>query len=627
MSSVAAGWWLWWRSRRPWVQFSAAVFLTVETVGVALVLFAPEAAASVGGVLGFTGIRNSHDVPLTSIMYVPSDDTLMDWNGVLPRINPHVGAGISAGIGNWAGRLVTALIVVTAGFMLWLLRALRSGVWNELFGSVFSAIGFSIDKIVTSAPLLSLAILIGTAAGVVMIGVGRGTGGRATIATTWLIGIVGVGFGHSVLARLLAPAGWIEQVRSAGSEISAALISQGRHISSAASAVTGWLDRMEVGFADGITDALQDWMLGTTLSTAGGKSAAGVQGSYAACAQAWDTGQRSGNSAMLGHLIQEQCPATVTAHIGDAGVIDGLFLWAVILGSLGTGAWFAWCGLMCLFRVNFYGAFAPAFILYGVIPSFPRRFLKLAGSDFVVQLLSYGIYIVLTGAYVLALMTTWQLPAAKIGGWAGPVPRLMVTAVVMIALVEAVRHVAKLHRAAMAAPASGSASPAAAAGRLAAAAGGAAALGTSGAAAYRAAAGATGSGGAVSNRSTAARINAGLSAAQTALSRAHPVAGAVGALAGGLGPPAAQRAVASVQAASGSGGGNWSPASSGSGGSRGGGSRAVPAARGAGENLRDRAAARASDIRASAAQLARQSAIGRRGTAAPVRGSASGLRV
>lgn len=625
MSTVALGWWLWWRTRAPWMQLSAALFLIIEVVGVALVLFAPEAAASAGGMLGFTGIRNSHDVPLTSIMYVPSDDTLVDWNGVLPRINPHVGAGISAGIGNAAGRFVTALIVVTAAFMLWLLRALRSGVWAELFGSVFSAIGFSIDKIVTSAPLLALAILIGTAAGVVMIGVGRGTGGRAAIGATWLIGIVGFGFGHSVFSRLVAPAGWIDQVGSVGSEISATLIAQGARISSAAGAVGKWLDRMEVGFADGITQALQDWMLGTTLDGAGGKSAASTQGSYAACAQAWDTGQRSGNSAVLGHLMQEQCPATVIAHIGDAGVIEGLFLWAVILGALGTGAWFAWCGLMCLFRVNFYGAFAPAFILYGVIPSFPRRFLKLSASDFVVQLFSYGIYIVLTGAYVLALMTTWQLPAAKIGGWTGPVPRLMVTAVVMVALVGAVRHVAKLHRAAMAAPASASSSPAAMAGRMAAAAGGVAALGTSGAAAYRAAAGATG-GGAVSNRSTASRINAGLSAAQTALSRAHPVAGAVGALAGGLGPPAMQRAAASIQPSS-AAGGNWSPAPSSSGGSPGGGAGRNAPARGGGENLRDRAAARANDIRASAAQLARESTIGRRGSADPVRGSTSGLRV
>lgn len=293
---------VWMASRPRWQRWLVHTMWVIELAGVALFLFAPHAAAAgLDGVLGFTGVKDSYGVPLASTMFVRADDALFDWNGVLPRVR--AGTSISAGIGNAICAFGTSSIVVTASLLLWLIRALRSVFWNDLFGSIFSTIGFSINKVLDSTPFLTMGILLGTFAGVMLIGVGRYTAGRATIAVTWLLGIFGLSFGRGLLGDLLGPSGWIDNVRTVAGGVAAVLMGQGRSLSAGTTALDAGADRMETGFADAIRQALQQWMLGRVVD--GGAAAPGAD---AACSQAWTTGQLSGNPTTLVQSIAAGCP-------------------------------------------------------------------------------------------------------------------------------------------------------------------------------------------------------------------------------------------------------------------------------------------------------------------------------
>ncbi|ART74376.1 hypothetical protein BTO20_37800 (plasmid) [Mycobacterium dioxanotrophicus] len=591
--------WVWLLARPRWQRYTFFTVWGLQFALFALFLFAPRAYAdSVDNIFSFFGVKDAHGVALTSNMFVRADDSLADWNGVLPRI--HADQGMSAGINNIVGEFFTSLIVVTAAFMLWLMRALRAVFWNELFGGIFSAIGMGIDKVLDSAPFLGIGIVLGTLIGIMMMVFGHYTGGRATIGITWFLGIFGLTFGRGLLGEMLAPSGWIDQVRTVASGIAGTLMSQGRVISDGSTAVDRKFDDMQTGFADAIRQSLQQWMLGRSID------------GDAACAAAWDRGQSSGNAKTLAEGIFANCPAEVTEHIGTGGLGEGFFLWLVILACLSVGAWFAWCGLMCLFRALFYGGFAPAFIVYGLVPGFPRRFLRLVSYDFVTQVISYGGYMVLTGVYVLVLMATWNLPAA-IGSALlshSVTARMVITGICMIAFTVTVKHIGKLHRAAMQMPSSPHPSPGKMLGP--AAAGTAAGLaGVSAARGGRLVGGSSaGGGGPVNNRGTSSRINAGLQAAQMMLSRAHPAAAAAGALVGGFGSAGAGIAHRAFKGGSskdsadqprpraGSGGGRGPSGPAGSGG---------PAGRPGATDPAQRARDMAKATRQDAARIAQQS--------------------
>lgn len=513
---TAAGfWWLWFRGRPRWARFVLHGVWAVQLVSVALVVLAPRVwAAGLDSVFSFTGVRDSFGVPLASMSYVNADDALFDWNGVLPRV--HAGSSLSNGVLNAIGAAETGLIVVSVCVMLWLVRALQSTVWNDLFGSIFTTLGFSIDKVLNSAPFLGIGLLLGTLMGVLLIGVGRATAGRTVIAATWLLGSIGIVFGRDLLAKLVSPNGWINQVHAVGTGVAGALMRRGAEMGSTPG---GRFSQMETGFADATRQVLQQWMLGRVVDP-GTRWSAGS--GDAACSAAWTQGQLTGNRAELVESIANSCPQDVLTHIQSVNVFDGLAIWVVLVACLGVAAWFSWCALNCLFRVLFWGGFAQVFVIYGLVPGFPRRFLKLAAGDFVSQLLSYGVYFVLTGVYVVVLTTVWGVSVPRMSG--SVMGQLVVTGVVMVLLVMMVRHVARLHGQATGLPSAGdmTARHVAAPLSMAAAAGISAARSGSG-------------GGPINNPGTSARINAGMQAAQMALSRIHPAAAAVGAIGGAVG--------------------------------------------------------------------------------------------
>lgn len=516
--SPAAYCWVWLRGRPGWQRAVIHTVWATQLASILLVVLAPRVwAAGLDSVLGFTGVRDSYGVPLSSMTFVNADDALFDWNGVLPRV--HAGSSISNGFLNAIGAAETGLIVMTVAVLLWVVRALQSTVWNELFGSIFSTLGFSIDKVLNSAPFLAIGLLFGTLAGVLLIGVGRATAGRAVIATTWLLGSFGIVFGRDLVGKLVSPNGWINQVHAVATGVAGALMRRGADMSSGPG---GRFSQMETGFADATRQVLQQWMLGRVVDPGTRWSADAAD---AACSAAWTRGQMTGNRAELVESISNGCPQDVLMHIQSVNVLDGLAIWAVLLACLGVAAWFSWCALNCLFRVLFYGGFAQVFIVYGLVPGFPRRFLKLTAGDLVKQLLSYGVYFVLVGVYVVVLTTVWGLSVPRMSG--SVMGQLVVTGVVMVLLVTMVRHVGRLHGQATGLPAAGDLTPR----HMAAPLSMGAAAGLSAATAARAGS----SAGPVSNHGTSARINAGMQAAQMALSRLHPAAAAAGAIGGALG--------------------------------------------------------------------------------------------
>lgn len=620
---------LWLSSRPRWQRLAVQLSLGTHLTAIAMCLFAPKAFANgLDGLLGFTGITDSYGVPLTANRFVMADDSLIDWNGVLPRVNP--GNSVSAGVINAFGAAETSLIVVTVALALWLIRALRSTLWNDLFGSVFTALGNGIEAVVNAGPFLGIGIIIGSLVGIVLIAFGRGTAGRFTIAVTWLLGIFGLAFGRELLAKMLSPSGWMNTVREMSSGIAGTLITQGRNLTAGDTGVDRQVDALSTAFADAVRETLQVWMLGRVVDPRSADASGGSgPGSMQACSQAWTSGQRSGNSQTLAQAIIDNCPAEVVSYIGSAGLFEGIGLWLLLMACVAVGAWFAWCALMCLFRALFYAGFAVVFILYGLIPGFPRRFLKLTVSDFVTQIVSYGVYVVLTAVYVVVLMTTWNYPALRVAGLGGDytvVARLVVTALMMMLFVKCISHVAKLHGAAMNQPAGPSASNMTSPIKSAVA--GGAALGLAGAAASRGGAGPFGG-----SSGAAKRMNAGMRSAAMMLSRTHPAAAAAGAVVGGLGSAAStamrNRGDGGSASSSGSSGspGSGSATGGGSGGGGptgggtprgggqpgGGGGRGPAGPSGGAASQRQGAQQRAQQVRQSAAAMARQQAMRRPG--------------
>lgn len=597
--------WAWFMSQPRRLRWALHALWGVQLAGFLAFLLAPQAAAdTVDGLLGFTGVKDSHQIPLTAIMYVRADDTLFDWNGVLPRINTGVSVsdGIAAAVGAW----ITSFIAVSVSFMLWIIRTLRSTFWGGLLGSIFKVVGFSIEQVVNAGPFLPLGVLTGLFLGVAMMVFGRYTAGRITILVTVAIGTIGMSLGHDAVNKLLAPAGWLNRVRSVADGIAGTLMRQGRLMGSGRTGIDRKFDELQTGFADATRQGLQQWMLGRIVD---GQDAsqirAGVR-SDALCSLAWDSGQRSGNAKTLLTYIVKACPADVQTHLSNISQFEGLFLWALLMACLAVGAKYAWNGLNCLFRALGYAAFALGILIYSLFGGFARRFGKLAAGDFVNQILSYGVWVVMTGIYVLVLMTCYQLkngnPLAD-----SLIGRLVVTAIVMIMLTTFLRHLGKLHEIAMRQPSAPDVSPGKLAAPIAAGAGAAAAMGLSGAMAVR---GGGGGGRPVNNRSTASRINAGLGAAQRALSFAHPAASAAGAVAGGFG----SAGLSAFQSRRGDGGGT----SGGSGGSprpvgRSDGPGNASRGPGGSDDAASRASERAQRVREDAAALARSTALRRPG--------------
>jgi hypothetical protein len=616
-------------------------FWVVQLVAVLAVLLAPHAfAAGLDAVVGFTGVHDSYGVPLVTNSFVNGDDSLFDWNGVLPRI--HAGTSISTGIVNAIGEAETAFIVVTVALFLWLIRALRSVFWNHLIGSIFSSVGLSLNALLDSTPVLYTGILVGTFGGVLAMGVGRYTAGRMMIGTTWALGIVGVSLGRNVLASMLAPAGWIDKIRVISEGAAGVMMRQSHTIGAGVSPLDNQSNRLETGFADATRQALQDWMLGRVVDPRIAATGAARPGTDGACSQAWTLGQKSGNPTTLAqHLagspsdgIAPACPTDVLMHIQHVNLFNGMFIWLLLLGCLGVGAWFAWCGLNCRFRFVAHGAFAVGYLVYGLFPTFPRRFLKLVSADIVVQGLSDGLYTILTGLYVMVLLAAWTVAGhiPLIGELA--INRLVITAITMVLLTGYVSHVRKIHRMATQLPVAGnvSASKLAAPATMAAAAGLSAGVASRGGRFAASGGGRGGGGGGVNNKATSARINAGLQAAQTALSRLHPATAAAGAIAGGFGSAAmsahGQKKAEAAEKKE-SGGKTPSSVTPPAPGGRGpaGPAGAAPAA--GGQRSPDhvqKARQRASTARSDASSVAAQTALKRPGgRSAPVRGGSSGF--
>ena len=129
-SSAWQCFWVWFCSLSRAGRVAVHALWATQLVAVALVLVAPHAWASgMDAVVGFTGVHDSYGVPLTNNRFINGDDSIFDWNGVLPRIR--AGASISTGITNAIGEAEVGLIVVSVSLCLWLIQALRSASFSS----------------------------------------------------------------------------------------------------------------------------------------------------------------------------------------------------------------------------------------------------------------------------------------------------------------------------------------------------------------------------------------------------------------------------------------------------------------------------------------------------------------
>lgn len=578
-----------------------------------LILLAPNAAAQgVDSILGFTGIGDSYGVPTSANMWINADDALFEWNGVLPKLGN--GTSITNGFANVFGSAQTTLIVVTVCAGLWLIRGLRSVMWNDIIGSIFKSVGFSLDQVVNSGPFLAIGLTAGIFVGVALIAFGRGVAGRGTIGVTFGIGMVGLLFGKNIVTRLFEPTGWMTNVRAVSESAAATIMRRGREIGSAQTTLDSHFRQIETGMADFTRQALQQAMLGTVVDPPKAPKLGGAMPetkSLPDCSMGWTEGQKSGNSKALGEAIAQHCPPEIIDRIQDPQPMLLTFLFVLLVACIFVAAVFSWRGLSALFKAGATAGVAPMMFIYALFPGFPRRFGKLAANDFIVQVGKYGIYNILTGIYVLILGVCFTLPFAKFHV-DFLVAKLAITAILMLLFNGWVNHMADLHRVAMGQPSGKEVTAKQVASPVLSAAGGAAAMGLAGASAARAggagARGGSGGGGRpVNNRGTSSRISAGLQAAQMALGRTHPAAAAVGAMAGGFGS-AGVGALASRRA-------EKSEAKSGGGGSRPGGRSDSS---GPGGRQQSPAEKRAQQTRQDAAQIARQAQSNR-----PVTGGGS----
>ncbi|SIC21604.1 hypothetical protein [Mycobacteroides abscessus] len=532
--------WTWFRTLPRAVRAFFHLVWGAELFTFLLILLAPNAAAQgVDSILGFTGIGDSYGVPTSANMWINADDALFEWNGVLPKLGN--GTSITNGFANVFGSAQTTLIVVTVCSGLWLIRGLRSVMWNDIIGSIFKAVGFSLDQVVNSGPFLAIGLTGGLFVGIALIAFGRGVAGRATIGVTFGIATIGLLFGKNIVTRLLEPSGWMSNVRAVSESAAATIMRRGREIGSAQTTLDSHFRQIETGMADFTRQSLQQAMLGTVVDPPKPPKLGGAMPetkSLPDCSMGWTEGQKSGNSKALGQLIAQHCPEQIIDRIQDPQPMLLTFLWVLLIACIFVASVFSWRGLSSLFKASATAGVAPMMFIYALFPGFPRRFGKMAANDFIVQVGKYGLYNILTGIYVLILGVCFMLPFAKFHV-DFLVAKLAITAILMLLFNGWVNHMADLHRAAMGQPSGKDVTAKQVASPILSAAGGAAAMGLAGASAARAgsaaARGGGGSGRPVNNRGTSSRINAGLQAAQSAFGFRHPAAAAVGAMAGGFG--------------------------------------------------------------------------------------------
>ncbi|MBB3606423.1 uncharacterized protein YggT (Ycf19 family) [Mycolicibacterium sp. BK556] len=419
----------------PRLARAAVVTLVTHLLAVWAVVAAPPAvAATMAGALGWTGVTDSHGVPLGAyyLSVVSTTEAITQ-----------AGPGLSADPSSWAHWLASAVTtglthdtvaswlqaqaavyVLMISVALWLLRFALSSTWLAWLATWCRPLLEAIRSLMAQLSVVPICLLLGLAVGVYNL-VWHGHRGRgwSIILSAFALGVVGLALTRNPLGELDPDHGVLTTVRGLGFSVAQAAMNNGPITSGG----TGTQVQSLTGFiADAtIRTPLQLWNFGTPVDGIG------------TCGPAWSAAILTGDPAAPAHAMTN-CGApqalSYAQHLDGSNVALGIFY--CLLGAVFTFfvSYVAYSYVLVVCAAFLHAILmvmaAPAAMIAGP----PRRAAVRRATQFVksaVLVFAYVTYISIAAMIVLK--------TAAPGGYAAQVGMTHPVAVlVMIAIISAV---------------------------------------------------------------------------------------------------------------------------------------------------------------------------------------------
>jgi hypothetical protein len=322
----------------PTLRRCLILWLTTDVAALWSVTAAPPAfAASMAGTLNWTGITDSHGVPLGAY-YLSTVGT----SEAITEAGPSVGTDPSSWM-NWLSHAVTtgvthqsvaawlqaqaALYVVMLTVALWLLRFAMSSTWLYWLATWFRPLFEIIRQLMADLWVFPICLALAISVGAFHIVWHRHRGrGWGIILSSFAIGIIGLVLTRDPLTELYSDNGLLNQGRNLGFTVAQAALNNGGLVPGGS---TAQLDNLSGLIADAtVRTPLQLWNFGTPIDGIG------------SCGDAWSRAIMTGVA---------EAPARAMASCGApqalsyAQHLDG--------GSLAIGAFYGLLGLIFTFFV------------------------------------------------------------------------------------------------------------------------------------------------------------------------------------------------------------------------------------------------------------------------------------
>jgi len=430
----AADWLGYLLATRPLLCRVAAIWLITDVLAVWSVAAAPPAlASSMVGALNWTGITDSHGVPLGAyyLSVVSTSEAITEAGpglGLDPSswarwLSNAVTTGIShQTVANWL-QAQASIYIVMITLALWLLRFAMSSTWLYWLATWFRPLFDVMYQLLADLWVFPICLVLGLGAGAYhIIGHGRRGRGWGIIMSGVAIGIIGIVLTRDPLTHLYSDDGLLNQSRNLGFTVAQAAMNNGAITTGGSQAqlqnVTGLIaDAM-------VRTPLQLWNFGRPVDDIG------------TCATAWSTAIQAGKPEGPAHAMAT-CGANEAlayAQQLDAGNF-ALGFFFIVLGLIFTA-------FVCYVAYSYVmvagAAFINAFLTLpaaaaAMIPGRPRR-------RALRRLIQFFKHALLVFAYVtyISVAAMIVLKTASPGGYADQINMTHpVALMVMIALVSA----------------------------------------------------------------------------------------------------------------------------------------------------------------------------------------------
>ena len=222
----------------PRLRWATTLWLTTHTLATCAVLAAPPAAAAtLAGALNWTGITDSHHVPIGNYYL-----SIVSTTEAITKAGP----GLSANPASWAKWLANAvttgvshesicamLQLEAAGYIflmalaLWLMQFAMSNTWLHWLATWMRPLFATIQKLLTDLWFFPLCMVAGLAVGAFhIVWHGRRGHGTGIVLSTFAMGVLGILFTGNPLSDLYNENGLITQGRNLGFTVGPSRIQQ-----------------------------------------------------------------------------------------------------------------------------------------------------------------------------------------------------------------------------------------------------------------------------------------------------------------------------------------------------------------------------------------------------------------